>query len=391
METYYLDLFRLANGVLTLGFMPYLYGVYKKTQRRFYLLWGIGFALYGISIIVRSIIPNYSPDGNYLLVLINFFVFQITGFILIITGVGDLIGKPKLVLISAILIPLSTVMVYFTSGPESLGWAFSLSPYFFLAFGLLTIRIKFQASLDLLVIGWFSLLLTNIAIPLELMTPVYIEVYAIFSKIIIFLGMTSPRFSFMYDELASYLIGGIPETYIEETFQTFMLINSQSSNKEREIQWIKDRIKNNVEAGVRNILVTTYDVISPQEVKAMGIEEEEVYIVRMIPGRRGSNVIFDQPILTINDNMNELDVLLSDIIAFSNDRRIRCEIILHTFSSLLNTHEWKRVYSFMISKLPQLKSSMVQFSGIYYPDAHSVEDIIKFEKMADQIIYLPSR
>ena len=127
METYYLDLFRLANGVLTLGFMPYLYGIYKKTQRRFYLLWGIGFALYGISIIVRSIIPNYSPDGNYLLVLINFLVFHVSGLILIITGVGDLIGKTKWVLTSAILIPLSTMLVYFTSGPEALGWAFSHS------------------------------------------------------------------------------------------------------------------------------------------------------------------------------------------------------------------------------------------------------------------------
>lgn len=147
---------------------------------------------------------------------------------MIITGVGDLIGRPKTLLASAVLIPISIGIIYYTSGSESLGWAISFSPYFFLALSLIIIRIRFQSTLDLLVIGWSSLLLTNIAIPINLMTPAYIEVFAIFSKIVIFLGMTYPRFSFMFEELQSYLIGGKPVSYIENHNHTVLLIDARA-------------------------------------------------------------------------------------------------------------------------------------------------------------------
>ncbi len=387
----YLEVWRLVNGLFTLGFFPYLYGIYQRTQKRFYLLWATGFGLYGLSIIIRSVIAPTLTSENLLLILLNYILLYVPGFVLIITGVGDLIGRAKLLLVSSLLMPVLVAIIYFTSGPQSLGWAISLAPYLFMGVSLFVIRTKYSTSLDLLVIGWISLLLTNIATPLELMTPVYIEVFAIFSKCIILIGMIYPRFSFLVDELTSFLMGGIPATYLDTSLQTFIMINGQGSSKEREIQWIKERIKNNTDAGVRTILLTTYDLISPHDLISRGISENQVYLVRMVPGGRDVNTVFEQPVLTINDDVNELDLLFSDIIGFSNDRRITCEIILYTFSSVVHTHGWKRVYSFLISKLPQLKSSIVHLSVFYYPETHNTEDVLKFEKMADQIINLGGR
>lgn len=390
MNIPYLEIGRLANGLFTIGFLPYLYGIFRRTQRRFYLLWGVGFGLYGLSIILRSIIQL--PTESYIVfVLLNYVLLYIPGFILIITGVGELIGRARLLLISSLSMPILILIIYFTSGPESIGWAISLAPYLFMSVSLLIIRSRFSTSLDLLVIGWTSLLLTNIATPLELMTPVYVEMFAIFSKVIILIGMTYPRFSYLVDDLASFLISGIPATYLENSLQSFMMLNAQSSVKDRDIQWIKDRIKKNAETGVRNIFLTTYDLVSPHDLISRGVSENEVYIVRMVPGGRDANVVFEQPILTINDNVNDLDMIFTDIINFSNDRRIQCEIILYTLSSVIHTHGWKRVYSFFIAKLPQLKNSMVHLTAFYYPETHSEDEISKFERMADQIINLVGR
>jgi hypothetical protein len=200
--------------------------------------------------------------------------------------------------------------------------------------------------------------------------------------------MTYPRFSYVVDDMTSYLMGGIPASYINNNLWTFTLLNGQGVTKDLEVQWVKERVKSNVKTGIRTILVTTYDLISPHQLKSIGIESDEVYIVRMVPGGRDTNTVFNQPMLTINDDINALDILLTDIIGFSNEKRIRCEIIIYTFSSMIHTHGWKRVYSLMISKLPILKSSMVQLSGIYYPESHVREDVLKFEKMTDKILDL---
>ncbi|MCW4012355.1 MAG: hypothetical protein NWF07_05100 [Candidatus Bathyarchaeota archaeon] len=391
MNIPYLEIWRLVNGLFTIGFLPYLYGIYKRTQRRFYLLWGVGFGLYGLSIVLRSIILLPTYYDNIVFVLLNYVLLYIPGFILIITGVGVLIDRANLLLISSLSMPILILIIYFTSSPESLGWVISLAPYLFMAVSLLIIRSKYSASLDLLVVGWASLLLTNIATPLELMTPVYVEVYAIFSKMIILIGMTSPQFSYLVDDLRNFLISGIPTTYLEDNLQTFTMLNAEGSVKDRDVQWIRDRIKKNTESGIRNIFLTTYDLISAHDLISKGISENEIYIVRMVPGGRDANIVFEQPILTINDNVSDLDMLFSDIINFSNERRIRCEIILYTFSSVIHTHGWKRVYSFVISKLPQLKNSMVHLTVFYYPETHSEEEISKFESMADQIISLVGR
>ncbi len=36
---------RILNGMITIGFFPFLFQIYRKTSRRFYLLWSAGFLL----------------------------------------------------------------------------------------------------------------------------------------------------------------------------------------------------------------------------------------------------------------------------------------------------------------------------------------------------------
>jgi len=381
-------LLRLCNGVLTVSFFPYLYNIYRRTRRRFYLLWGTGFLLYGGNILVRVVLPLIDLEDSMGAMLFYCALF-LGGFVMIITGIGDLVNKARMVLLSAMIVPLFIVVLYFTTQPYVLGRAVSLSPFLFISVSLFFIRRRYSASLDLFVVGWGILLLINVGLAVDLVSEVFVEVFAMFGKVVIFLGMTYPRFSFLFDDFRRFLISGVPEAYSEHSRDRLIFVNPTSGQRSGELQWIKDKIDENKAKAVRTILITTYDLISAADLASNGIDEKDIYLVRMLTGGRGPVSVMKEHVVTINDDLNELDVFFSDFMFFSNERKISCQIIVYTISALIHTHGWKRVYSFLLSKVPQLKASNVQVYGVYYPETHTEKaDIMKFEKMADTILLI---
>ena len=221
------------------------------------------------------------------------------------------------------------------------------------------------------------------------MSGVFVEVFAMFGKVVIFLGMTYPKFSFLVDDFRRFLMSGVPEAYSENSRDRLIFVNPTSGQRSGELQWIKDRVDENKVKAVRTILITTYDLISAADLASNGIEEKDLYLVRMLTGGRGPVNVLKEHVVTINDDLNELDVFFSDIMFFSNERKISCQIIVYTISALIHTHGWKRVYSFLLSKMSQLKASNVQVYGVYYPETHTEKaDIMKFEKMADKVLLI---
>jgi hypothetical protein len=308
------------------------------------------------------------------------------GFILIITGIGELINRTKLLLVASMAVPLSILILYFTTKPYLLGQIIALVPFVFIAVSLLVIRVYYSSSLDYLVIGWMIIALANIGYSFNYMTPLYVEVYAIIGKVILYYGSLYPRFSYLVEDLRRFLISGVPTQYIVDPGEKFVLINPVNGKRSIEIQWIKDRIDENSKKAIRTILVTTYDLISPSDLKATHMNEEDLYMVRMIQGGKSAPSLFTDQVMTINDDLNDLDILFSDIIAFSSERKITCQIILYNLSNLIHTHGWKRVYTFLLSKISSLKNSSVYLYAIYYPNTHEEKsDIAKFERLADSI------
>jgi len=377
---------RLVNGLITISLFYLLFTIYRKANKRFYLYWGLGFLLYGLNILLRMII-NFEIKNPPTAIAIVFMLLM-GGFTFIITGIGDLINKTKIMLLTALLLPLIEAVVYFVFGPDvARGWTISIIPYLIINVNLLIIRRKYSNMLDLLIVGWLTLLLVNIAYALNLMSEMYVEVMAIFGKLTIYVGMTNPKFSFIVDDLKRFLLSGIPETYPEDSHENFTIINPISRNRATEIMWIKKRVVENTSKAVRTILVTTYDLIAPSDMKTNGFDERNLYFVRMLPGVRGSFAVFKEHIITMGDDLCQFDILLSDIINFSKDRKINCEIILYNLSAMIHMHGWQRVYSLLISKMPQLKASSVHLYAFYYPETHEEKaNISKFEKLADRVL-----
>lgn len=385
MDTLIITALRLINGVFTLAFLPNLYLIYRKTNRTFYILWGTGFLFYGINVIIRTSMLAFNIESLNMEVFS--FMFMVVGLIFIITGIGDLINRTRLLLLASLSVPLTLFVLYYTTRPIFLGQVIAFLPYVFIAVSLLIIRIYFSATIDFLVIGWMMIALTNIGYGFGFISPLFVEVYVIFAKVILYYGSLYPRFSYLVDDLRRFLISGVPTQYFDDPGEKFVLINSTIGKRNNEVQWIKNRIDENSKKAVRTIMLTTYDLISPNDLKATNINEENLYVVRMVQGGKSAFDIFKEHLITVNDDLNDLNILFTDILAFSSERKINCQIMLYNLSSLIHTHGWKRVYTFLLSKISNLKNSNVQLYAFYYPRTHEVEsDIVKFEQLADKVI-----
>ena len=379
-------LIRLLNGLFTVSFFPFLYRLYKKNMKRFYLLWGTGFLLYGINILIRTVVDAVEAEANP--ILWGAFIFYMTGFILIITGIGDLIGQTRVALVSSLLLPLVPIVVYFVASPEVLGWTVTLSPFFLISVSLIFIRRKYSASLDLFIIGWLFLLGVNIAVPLNMMDQIYVDLFAICGKVVIFQGMISPKFSYLADDMKRFLLSGSPEEYPSHIEDHTFLVRIEKNTREQEQEWIREKVEQNVRQGVRTIFIALYDLITMSELMARGLDEGDLYFVRMFPANELKIQTIEDNTALMSDHISQLDLLISEIIKFSEESKIRCDIILYTLSWVIHTHGWEDVYKLLITRIPELKGSNVQLYNVYYPETHSVEEISKFEMLADHIINL---
>jgi hypothetical protein len=375
---------RLLNGLFTLSFFPILYSIYIKTQRRFYLLWGAGFLLYGVNILIRVSLLYFNIDS--LRAEIFAFMFTLSGFVLIMTGIGDLINKARTMFLAALSIPLIIVALYFTTQTYLLGLLIASLPWIFVCVSLLIIRFRYSSSLDLFVVGWAILSFSNVGALFGVMELTYVEITAIFGKVVILFGVLYPRFTFLADDFRRFLIAGVPQQYSNQPREKFVLFNSKSGKRSNEVKWINERISENSLKDIRTILISTYDLITPADIMANGNERDNLYFVRMIRGGKSAFRDFGERIMVINDDLNDLDILFMDIINFTKERKITAQIILYNLSFLIHTHGWKRVYTFLLSKISLLKESSVYLDSIYYPKTHENEsDIAKFEKLSDLV------
>lgn len=374
---------RLLNGLFTISFFPFLYRLYKRSRRRFYLLWGIGFLLYGINITIRALWDTVTISSP--VTWISFF-FYMTGFIFIITGIGDLVEQTKIALASSLLLPLVPLIGYYITSPEILAWTASLSPFILISISLFFIRRKYHASLDLFITGWLLLLVVNIALASNMVNLIFVDVFAICGKFVILIGMISPKFSFLVDDMKRYLISGTPTEYPSSIQEHFILVKIETSEKYQEYDWISDKVKENIKQGIRTILIVLYDLITPSELRSRGLEENDLYFVRMSPSRELKIQSIEDNTALMSDHLSQLDLLISEIIEYSEERKIRCDIILYTLTWVIHTHGWDNVYRLLISKIPELKKSNAQIYAVYYPETHNVEEISKFERIADKIL-----
>jgi hypothetical protein len=376
--------FRILNGSFTVLIALLLYQIYRRRKNKFYLSWGLGFLSYGASIFVRIFSPQISVVTPLGLLA---FMFVFSGWVAMLLGIGALVNETRRVSLSMALFPLLLGGLYL-KGVELVyvAYAFTLFPYLMIGIILTIIQINYNLDLKLLISGWFFILFINLGYILNQADPGYVDLLSTFGKGVVFWGIISTRFSFLDEELKEFLLRGIPTEYMDSFTGKLLLFNTSNNDKRSKINWIEKRVQENSRKAVRTIFLTYYDVISPRDVVTDEIKRD-LYVVRVLPGKRVSTKPFSQQIISINDDINELELLFNDIFNFSNETKVPCEIIIHSLSYMIHTHGWKRVYSLFIGKNSVLKTSMVQLLMFYSPETHENEaEILKFERLADKVI-----
>jgi hypothetical protein len=377
-------LFRLFNGVVTVAIASLLLSIFRKTNRRFYLHWGIGYAFYGVNIIIRMLTPTELGVSFFGIMA---FLLLMLGFAMMVAGIGELVNRPRAFLASSLTIALFPLL-QFILGREfvPIMMIVALAPYLFMVLSLMVINWRYGMDVKLQIAGWLNLFFVNLGFITGLVDPGFTDLTSIMAKTVIYLGMTQPRFSFFADDLRAFLIGGVPEEYVNHVRGKFTMVNQSNTGKGKDVQWIRDRFLNNSKKGIRTLLITMYDLITSDDISNSDVSDE-LYLVRVLHGSRSLLKTFEDRITSINDDPSQIDILFSDVVSYSNERRIPCEIVLYTLSHLIHTHGWRRVYSFITSKNPVIKSSQVQFTCFYDPRSHEdASEIIKFENLADSVV-----
>lgn len=164
---------------------------------------------------------------------------------------------------------------------------------------------------------------------------------------------------------------------------SLMLLQLNDASREDEIHWINNRIRENSAESVRTVFLTLYDLIT---VKDVPLGNMDAYIVRMIPGARNSGKLFDERVISVNDDISKLDLILSDVTDYRMEHGLVCEIILYSLSHLIHMHGWRRIYSFITTKIPEIKRTQTNLICFYYPESHEKRsEIAVFERLADKV------
>jgi hypothetical protein len=376
--------FRLLNGLLTIGFLPLLLKVYGQTLKRFYRLWGAGFALYGLHILVRAVVPVIAPEALQTIQIYSFFL-QLVGFGLILAGVGELVNRTRAVVLSFISVPIILLILFFTTQPYLLGRMVSVTPYLYIVAALIIIRLYYNVAIEAFIIGWTTLLLANLGSALDLMTPLMLEVFAVEAKAVLLYGTLYPRFSFLVDDMTRFLISGQAAQYDEERRGGIIMVNSKASKRD-ELKYIARLQAEAAPKGIRTILISAYDLITLQEIRGVTQDTSSLYFVRVIQGTVSPWSFSESQIITINDDPSSIGLLLSEILGFVKEKKVSCQIIVHNLSTLIITHGWMRLYSLLISNIGTLKVNGVNLYLLYYDDIHTNHsEIAKFETMAERV------
>jgi hypothetical protein len=376
---------RLINGLFTIGIVAVLYPTYAKPRRRFYLIWSVGFLFYGLSICIRAIGPYFlSTPMIELLASVPLMV----GFSAIFAGLGDLVDKLRTFLLASLVVPISIVVIYLVSAPTTFGWILGITPYLLISGNLVYIRYKYGAEVELLAIGWLFLLVVNFGIPFDFIQPLYGEVLAIVGKLVVLSGIVIPRFTLLADDLKQFLLSGNASTYEDGKGGGITLIES-SLTRDDEIKWIVNKV-NEKRGGVqRTILVTMHDLISPQQVRQEQVNDQDLYIVRMVHGNVEASSLFQEKVMSINDDLMELGILLSEIVGFSRDKKLKVNVILYNLTTLIEVHDWKDIHKQLLTMTPRLKAAGIRINAFFYPNVHDDKVMVEvFENMADEVVRL---
>ena len=260
-------------------------------------------------------------------------------------------------------------------------------PYVIISAAFLILQLKYKAELGTPLLGFALILLANIGYATGDMSVTVSPIFSILGKSILFYWMTLPRFSVITEDFESFMTGPAAQP-IDEYSSWIYMVETQSFNGLND--WIKKRVETKLTSDTRSILVLLDDQITQGSLKHSGLmDEASLYVIRYAYGRHKLEDVFSGHFMEISNNIDELSILITDILDFIEVNNTNTQIFFFDLSTLILQNGWKRVYTFLISLIPQLKSKKVQTFFIYTPESQkNPHETQILRHLGDQIITL---
>lgn len=342
----------IINAFTPFLFSYVLYDTFNEKKRRFYLYWCFAFLAYGVSNIINASMRLIGTEAQSTVALIGVFAFlAFTG---LFVGLGELTNRVKFYCYLSLGVPIITVILYLAGKPITAFSMFFMLPYILLTVVLIIISLKYKTSLNLLILGWILIIVANVGVATGVLDIFSSPVLALIGKVFIFYWMTRPYFSNFADVFDDF----IKEPIVEDTVQMeryIMMVETDSSVDT--LDWIKNKIQD-TKAGVRSLL---FLVDNGQEYDTSELENQEnLYIFKIIEGYQKSGAMFSERVMEVSNDISELSVLIYDLLEYIRVNRLDVQLFFYDISDIIKRNGWRRIYSQMISLIPQFKASNIR-------------------------------
>jgi len=373
-------LINAINGIVPFAFSYILFKNYREKKRYFYLYWFIGFLAYGVSslinIYIKTIDPSILPN-----LILNFFAF--IAFSGLLVGIGELLNQRRAFFRVSLVIPVLYLLMFLLDAPLSVFAIFFMLPYAAITGLLLILYQKFKLDIKLLIAGWVLILAANIWSGAGMIDITWGALLSLIGKTIVFYWMTRPFFGSITESFEEFMSTTSSESaMLGDNFITLV----ETSDSKDNLGWIIDKIKEKQDTGLRSIL---FWVEKEEETEDYSRLEEysNLYLFRVTEGYHRMGKALSERIMEISSNIDELTIMIYDILEYIRLNEATVQLFFYDVSQMIKRNGWKRVYSLLISLIPQLKSSNAHVYFIYNSEnEENKQDIKILRLLADRVI-----
>ena len=377
----------LTNGLFTLllgFFVVYLFSNQKVKRDIFYLLFSLGFIIYGIEILLRWISEEYIPSQSSTGVVL-------TGISLFLFSLGFWSLSRKKIL-------LTVIIPFFFAGYLLVGlWFANLIPYeiavmcaplgyFPVIFMLLLHVAILRKIVDTFTFGWFFLLLTNFIL---LGQGWIADLFAIFSKLLILRGMIDQDFIILTQKikrtLFSHPVASIT-TSAKEGGIRLLIHSTNSSSFTTKYEWIEKKVIENTEKGKETYLFSFQDIFPHGALRRIKwIDNEKNFILLFSSSVQEAKKEFT----VLPMEITHIGAALTEIANKCKNSDNSCVIIIDNLSLAIHSFGVSSTYKMILNKLGSLRESKIELYAFLHPDTHKNKHVVPlFENISDDVIKL---
>jgi len=368
----------IVNGAVTFtlgSLIIYLIHIRRLKKNIFYFAWALGFMAYGIEIILRNHIDEFSLAlvGGVMYSFLALGAWGLSNLSLrkIVLAVPIIIGSGFLYLTGSFpiaLIPFPLALTLF---------------YGLISVGIIYNRAIFGRILDKLVLGWFFLLIVNIL----LWEQWIIDIFAVFAKIVLFLGILDQEFILVAEKIriAAQRYPSISPG-VKQEGGVNLIIPATDASLESEVRWMEDKIQENVRKGVDTYIFSFQDLPSHSDLRRMRwINPEKVFVLLF----SSSSLKAKEEFTVFKMDITETGATLSELIRKYYNAEEGCAVIFTDLSVLIHSFNENDVFNMLLEKMGSLREAGVTLYAFFHPETHGNPAITNlFKNISDSVLKL---